>query len=147
MYNFIEAMHPECMISLSDIAKVENKFGIKFPMALKNFYFKYNAAEISLCKFTSTLLQDEIFEVHVIYPIKYTPYENGAIFEKVISGDRIDGFISSNLIPFAEDRGGNRYYCDEKTDKVYFIPSDDIDNPLMICERISDFFDNLFKTE
>lgn len=145
MYQFIDTLHEECMISPSDIAELERKYDIRVPTTLKEFYLKYNAAEISLCRFHSKDLQDEMFEIHTIYPIKYTPYENGVILEKVIWGDRMDGFIPPNLIPFAEDRGGNRYYCDENSEIVYFIPSDDIDNPVLVSENVLDFFNNIKK--
>ena len=43
--------------------------------------------------------------------------------------------------------GGDRYYCDEKTGNVFLIPCDDIDNPELLCENISDFLNNLKNEE
>ena len=63
--------------------------------------------------------------------------------EEVLSDDREDGFIPANLIPFAEDMFGNGFYCDQNTENVFFYPHEDIDNPEFVCEKISDFFDNL----
>ncbi len=143
MYKFIETSHKELAISSSDIAELEKRYTIKIPAGLKEFYLKYNAAEISLCGFRSKIPPNEMFEVHIIYPIRYTPYKNGVLLEDVLYSDRMDGFIPSNLIPFAEDRGGNRYYCDENTETVYFISSDDIDSPQFVCENPAVFLSEL----
>ena len=145
MYEFIQTLHPECSISQKDIMDLEEEYKISIPAALKEFYLKYNGADIFLCRFFPENSQVEMVEVHTIYPIKYTPYEKGAILERVLNSDRMDGFIPSELIPFAQDRGGNRCYCDKNSGKVYFISSDDIDNPVAVCEKISDFLDNLKK--
>lgn len=143
MYEFIKALHKELLITPNDITALEKEYKISIPTPLKDFYLKYNAAEISLCMFTQKNLPNDTFEVHTIYSIKYTPFKGAIILEEVLYGDRLDGFIPPNLIPFANDRGGNRYYCDEKTENVFFIPCDDIDNPVLVCENISDFLNNL----
>lgn len=145
MYQFIKTLHKEFSITPNDIADLEKEYHIKFPTALKEYYLKYNASEISLCTFTQKNVPNDTFEVHTIYSIKYEPFKGACILEEVLYDDRLDGFIPNNLIPFAEDRGGNRYYCDDKTENIFFIPCDDIDNPELVCESISDFFDNLKK--
>ena len=147
MYEFIETLHKELSITPNDITALEEEYKISIPTPLKDFYLKYNAAEISLCTFTQKELPNNTFEVHTIYSMKYAPFKGAIILEEVLYGDRLDGFIAANLIPFAEDRGGNRYYCDEKTGNVFFIPCDDIDNPELVCENISDFLNNLKNVE
>ena len=147
MYEFVKTLNKELSITPNDIAALEKEYQISIPTTLKDFYLKYNAAEISLCTFIQKELPNNTFEVHTIYPIKYSPFEHGVILEEILRDDRMDGFIPSNLIPFAKDRGGNRYYCDEKTGNVFFIPCDDIDNPELVCENISNFMNNLKNTQ
>lgn len=147
MYEFIKALHQELSITPNDITELETEYKISIPTPLKDFYLKYNAAEISLCTFTQKDLPNDTFEVHTIYSIKYAAFKGAIILEEVLYDDRMDGFIAANLIPFAEDRGGNRYYCDEKTENVFFILCDDIDNPELVCENISDFLNNLKNAE
>lgn len=143
MYEFIKTLHKELSITPNDIVELEKEYKIRIPATLKQFYLEYNAAEILLCAFTSKKLENETFEVHSIYPVKYSPFENGVILEEILDDDRMDGFIPTNLIPFAKDQGGNRYYCDENTENVFFIPCDDIDNPELVCETLSEFLNNL----
>ena len=147
MYEFIETLHKELSITPNDITALEEAYKIRIPTPLKDFYLKYNAAEISLCTFTQKELPNNTFEVHTIYPIKNSSFEHGVILEEILHDDRMDGFIPANLIPFAKDQGGDRYYCDEKTGNVFFIPCDDIDNPELVCENISDFLNNLKNVE
>ena len=52
MYEFIETLHKELSITLNDITALEEEYKISIPTPLKDFYLKYNAAEISLCTFT-----------------------------------------------------------------------------------------------
>lgn len=143
MYKFIETLHKELSITPNDITNLENEYNIKIPTTLKEFYLNFNASEIYLCEFAQNNPEEKIFEVHTIYSVKYAPFKGAIILEDVLYGDRIDGFIPANLIPFAEDRGGNRYYCDENTENVFFIPCDDIDNPELVCETLSEFLNNL----
>lgn len=75
MYEFIETLHKELSITLNDITALEEEYKISIPTPLKDFYLKYNAAEISLCTFTQKELPNNTFEVHTIYSMKYAPFD------------------------------------------------------------------------
>ena len=143
MIQLIKTVHGGCKIFENDIKDIESHFSIQIPKELKKFYLDYNGADIYLCQFTMDDPSVEPFEVHTIYPIKYCALPYGVTLEKVIEGDRLDGFLLFNLIPFAEDQGGDRYYYDNNTEEVFWIPSDDIDNPEKVCDSVAEFISKL----
>ena len=64
---------------------------------------------------------------------------DGLSFEKIVDDDRTDGFIPSSYYPIARDRGGNLYYWDATTEKVYYVLNDDIEDPFLVFQDLDDF--------
>lgn len=133
MYNFIKDRSSEYLVTEKEIHEVEEKFEIMFPQKLKDFYLKYSGATLELRKIT---VNDERYFVEGIYYIK----DSTVALETIMQWDRNDGYISDKMIPLAYDQGGERYYWNTEDEKVYFMDGIDLDNPIYICENISEFF-------
>ena len=133
MYNFIKKIKDDEKVSIDDILEIENRFGFKMPDILKNYYLTYNGATIYRCVF---LVDGYEVEVAKMVELKHSFLP----FEKIIEMDRQDGFISSNMIPIARNSGGDYYYWDKQSGKVYLFLSDSIDNPIIICETVEELF-------
>lgn len=134
MYKFIKECKEGYLISEEDIQKVEECLGIEIPLILKKFYCNYNGAKITLCKF---YVDDYEYEISEIIPLKY----GKSCFEEVIRNDRQDEIIPSNMLPIANNRGGDYYYWDMLSEKVYLFYCDDIENPIYICKSIEKLFE------
>ena len=140
MYKFIKKLHEECKIDPLDIQALEKKFDIKFPSEMVDFYLQYNDAEIYLSEIET---EEDKPQVFAFYPIRYrhSRYE-GTIDETMLSF-RQDGFFDPKMIPFAGDQGGDPYFCDSISGEIYLIRSDDIDEPIKICDSFNEFLSRL----
>lgn len=118
------------------IRELEDKYDISFPKILQEYYSKYNDAKISLIIMD---VQGYECEVAKIIPL----VGDKLCFEKIVQNDRIDGFLPNTYYPLARDRGGNCYYWDSETYNVYFVLSDDIDNPFCVAESVEEFMNKL----
>lgn len=98
----------------------------------------YNGAKIRLCKFYIDNFEHEISE---ILPLKY----GKSCLEEVIKNDRNDDIIPRNMIPIANNRGGDYYYWDVLDESVYLFYCDDIENPVYICNDIEELFNLMSK--
>ena len=63
MYPFVVSKNAGYSVSESDIAAIEERFGVKFPQALKDYYIQYNCADISFCGYVKGA---EIYEIDVL---------------------------------------------------------------------------------
>ena len=133
MYNFLKETTKHNHTTISDITRIEEKYSIKFPSILKNFYLDYDENKINLCKFN---VDGYSCEVAKIIPLN----ANGLTFEKIVENDRADGFIDKDFYPIASNRGGDFYYWSSKTGKVYLVLADDIDNPFVVSSNVETFF-------
>lgn len=140
MYTFIKQQHEECKIKPDDIQSVEEKFNIKLPSELSEFYLQYNGAEIYLSQIEKDTL---VFQVDAFYPIKNSFSSKLPTMDTLIEWDRMDGFINQSMIPFAKDQGGDSYYCDSVSGKIYIIRSDEIDDPIKIFDSFTEFLSEL----
>lgn len=120
----------------SAIQRVERKYGIKFPMDLREYYSKYDGARINLCMIDKG---DMKYEVSRIIPLS----GEGLTFEKIVDNDREDGFIDADFYPLASNRGGDLYYWSAGDQSVYLLYGDDIEHPIQICQDVSTFFESL----
>lgn len=134
MYKFIKNHKQEFLITEGDIKRIEKYWKIEFPEILKNFYLHYNGAKIKLCKF---YVEDFTYEISELLPLKY----GSSCFEEVIKSDRQDGIIPSNMIPIANDRGGDYYYWNLLNENIFLYYCDAIENPVYICESIEKLFE------
>lgn len=136
MFNFLKDNQKQSHTTIGDIARIEGKYSITVPTVLKTFYLDYDGNKINLCKFD---IDGYTCEVAKIIPLN----ASGLTFEKIVDNDRIDGFISKDFYPIASNRGGDFYYWSAKTEKVYLVLADDIENPFLIASSVTAFFDIL----
>ena len=132
MYNFII----DSVSNIPDnimIETVEQKYNITFPYKLKEYYSLYNGVPIKLCTF---IINDTEYEVNRILPLISTSLS----VDSIAQNDRIDNFISNEWFPFAQDRGGDIYYWNTNNETIALIRCDNIENPIKICNNITDFF-------
>lgn len=144
MYHFIVSKNDEYSISPNDISSIEEKFGITFPKALKTYYLQFNCADTILCGY---IKGTDVYEVDVIYPIKYKYPKYMPLVETLMERDRRDGYISCDMIPFAADQSEGRYYCNSTTGQIFLILSYDIDNPILLCDDFTEFINNLVNVD
>lgn len=140
MFKFIANNEPKPNITKEYIEEVENKLNIKFPEILKEYYLNYNCAELKECKFTIKGISEE-FVLDYIIPLNYgtTPFEK--VYEWTLSNEA----IPKGYIAFAYDICSDEFYWDPTSNKVYYIRHDDVENPVLICETIEEFFEILNK--
>lgn len=138
MYSFIKKMKDDEKITIEDIAEIEKTFSFQMPEILKEYYLANNGASIHRCIFSVDGYEVEVAKL-VELKYGYLP------LEKIIEMDRKDGFISPNMIPIARNSGGDYYYWDSKSGKVYLFLCDSIENPIWICQNIEEFFSLLQK--
>lgn len=77
------------------------------------------------------------FEVSEILPLKYGAFT----FEDVIANDRGDEIIPANMVPIAQNRGGDIYYWNTSNENIFLYYCDDIENPIYICENVRALFE------
>lgn len=116
--------------------RLEAKYSIAFPLVLREFYRRHDGQKIAICKFRVNGYGCEVSDLVSLCVGRMT-------FERIVDNDREDGFISSELFPLAMDRGGNLYYWQMGTEKVFLLLSDDIENPFLVTDSIQAFFDLL----
>lgn len=134
MYKFIKGCVKECLVNEEQIREIEEIWNISFPEILKDYYQNYNGCKINLCVFFMDGFEYEISE---ILPLKYGSFT----FDDVIANDRGDGIIPSNMIPIAHNRGGDIYYWDTLNENIVLYYSDDIENPIYICDNVKTLFE------
>ncbi len=133
MYNFIKKVKDEELVTISDILAIEKEFNFQMPEMLKEYYLSYNGASIHDCIFS---IDGYEVEVAKLVELKY-----GVLpLEKIINMDRQDGLIPSNMIPIARNSGGDYYYWNNQNGQVYLYLSDNIEDPVWICESVEEFF-------
>lgn len=133
MYSCIKTIKDDEKISIDDVLEIEQRFGFKMPEILRDYYLMYNGASIYNCVFS---IDGYEVEVAKLVELKY-----GVLpLEKIIEMDREDGFIPSNMIPVARNSGGDYYYWNDQSGQVYLYLSDCVEDPILICENLEEFF-------
>ena len=140
MYKFIKERQQQNAVTEKDIKEVEEKFKIMFPQKLKDFYLKYSGATLELREIR---VNNEKYFIEGMYYIK----DSTVALEEIMQWDRNDGYISDKMVPLAYDQSRERYYWNTEDEKVYFIDGMDLENPIYICENISEFFKLLEEAE
>lgn len=120
----------------SAIQRVEHKYHIVFPEALREYYSKYDGMQIDLCMIHKG---ERKYEVSRIIPLS----GEGLTFEKIVDNDREDGLVDADFYPLASNRGGDLYYWCIEDQNVYLLYGDDIEHPIPICQGVSTFFESL----
>lgn len=132
-FNFIKQKKEEYHITEEEIVCIEERYNIKFPQILKSYYILHNGDTVKLCRFT---IDDYEYSIAKIVQLK----SGTATFEHIVDNDREDGIIGENMMPVARNEGGDYFYWDKVSEKVFLFLCDDIENHIYICDNIEDLF-------
>jgi len=136
MYDFLKKENSGIKPEPHEIKVIEDSYGFEFPQILFDFYLLHNVGTIKLCTFEIDGFEHQVRNM--------VPLKEGALtFEEIVTNDRKDGFIDTNMLPLAMNEGGDMYYWDKNNENVYLYYWDDIENPIFISENIKSFFELL----
>lgn len=136
MFDFVKGTESAHEDSLRKIAMLEEKYSINFPDILKEYYSKFDGEKIELVTFFIDGFECEVAKIVPIISEKMN-------FESVTDNDKADGFMPADYYPIARDRGGDYYYWDSQTGKVYLVFVDDYENPFEVAGSVKEFFSKL----
>lgn len=139
MFKFISKDSNIENVSLDYIREFENKWNIKFPEILIDYYTNHNTAELEEFTF---YIHNLAFSVEFIIPLKY----GNVCIEKILSFNESNEYISKTFIPLAEDIDGDDFYWDASNGKVYYLSMGNVENPIPICDSVEQFFEILNKS-
>lgn len=135
MYKFILQETEDNKITNQEIVEIEERYNIKFPTVLRDYYLKYHGDKIKKSYVNNGKYK---YGVSTIVLLKG---QRNSYFGKLVEMDRRDQFIDSHFYPFARNEGGDYYYWDDRNEDIYLIYCDDIENPILICNSIQRFFE------
>jgi len=141
MFKFIESTELDKNVNNDYIDELERKYNIKFPRILREYYLNYNCSKEKECTFKIDGIdrEDTDFILDTMIPLKYGTICLEKEYEWVLK----DEYISNEFIPLAYDMDSDRYYWNSKTGKVYYISQENVENPILLCNSVEDFFDIL----
>jgi hypothetical protein len=139
-------------VSDEDLNRIEHKYSFKFPQVLRQYYLSYNGA--ALKDLYADGIANEGFGLHDIYPVKYKwDYSQGNKVMPVLadvgqmeefyewSKDDFPVVVDNDLVPFANEAGGDEYYWQKNTGAVFYLCHEDIDNLIPAFDSVDAFFE------
>lgn len=141
MFKFIESLESEKNVNNNYIDEIEKKYNINFPNILREYYLNYNCSKLKECTFKIEDIDGEgsEFILDTIIPLKYGTVCLEKEYEWVLK----DEYIPNDFIPLAYDMNSDRYYWNSKTGKVYYISDENVENPILLCNSVDEFFNIL----
>lgn len=141
MFTFIESEELDKNIDNEYINELESKMNIKFPQILRKYYLKHNFSKEKKCTFKIDGI-DVYFVLDYIMPLKYGNTSVEKEYKYVLDNE----YIPNNYIPFAVDMNSDNYYWDSENSKVYYISHENVENPILVCNNVDEFFEILNKS-
>jgi len=141
MFKFIESEELDKKVTEDYINELEKKMKIVFPNILREYYLKHNFSKEKECTFRIEGI-DADFILNCIIPLKYGKVSLEKQYEWVLKDD----YLSNELIPLAIDMDEDNYYWNSKTGKVYYISLSNVENPILVCNSVDEFFEILNKS-
>lgn len=138
MFKFIESEDLDKNVTNDYINGLEKKMGIVFPSILREYYLKHNFSKGKECTFRIEGI-DADFILDTIIPLKYGTIPLEKEYKWVLENE----YISNEHIPLAVDMDGDNYYWNSKSGKVYYISHENVENPILICNSVEEFFEIL----
>lgn len=140
-FKFILSNEKDKNVTSEYINSIEKLFNIKFPNILRYYYLNYNFSDAKECSFKIYGIDDD-FVLDTIIPLKYGRMPLEKEYEFILK----DESISNDFIPLAIDMDSDEYYWNRKSGKVYYISIENVENPILICNSVDEFFDILNKS-
>lgn len=141
MFKFIESEDLEKNVTNDYINELEKKMKIVFPSILREYYLKHNFSKEKECTFRIEGI-DADFILDTIIPLKYGTISLEKEYKWVLENE----YISNEHIPLAVDMDADNYYWNSNTGKVYYISHENVENPILVCNSVEDFFEILNKS-
>jgi len=141
MFKFIESEELDKKVTEDYINELEKKMKIVFHNILREYYLKHNFSNEKECTFRIEGI-DADFILNCIIPLKYGKVSLEKQYEWVLKDD----YLSNELIPLAIDMDEDNYYWNSKTGKVYYISASNVENPILVCNSVDEFFEILNKS-
>jgi len=141
MFKFIESEELDKKVTEDYINELEKKMKIVFPNILREYYLKHNFSKEKECTFRIEGI-DADFILNCIIPLKYGKVSLEKQYEWVLKDD----YLSNELIPLAIDMDEDNYYWNSKTGKVYYISLSNVENKILVCNSVDEFFEILNKS-
>lgn len=118
------------------INEFQNRYNVKLPEILKEYYLKYNKSDIKECEFY--LYGEEYnFCIEFLYSLKNGTQPVEKFLDKWIPENE---YISNSWLPLACDADNSDYYWDKETGKVFYLSLGNVENPIPICDSVEEFF-------
>lgn len=141
MFKFIESEDLEKNVTNDYINELEKKMKIAFPSILREYYLKHNFSKDKECTFRIEGI-DADFILDTIIPLKYGTIPLEKEYKLVLENE----YISNENIPLAVDMDADNYYWNSNTGKVYYISHENVENPILVCNSVEEFFEILNKS-
>ena len=132
------------------IAALEERFRIRLPQELKEFYRQHNGAVFS----PGALSSPERCQLCYFYPIGQRDQENFPLsIDQLLEWQKMDNLIPMCYVPFCEDEAGNSYYV--RVDQegygeihyiVDFLDNDCIEGTGLAAGSFAEFMDKVAGT-
>jgi len=139
-YKFLEKEIDNREKSEVRIAYLEQKYGIVFPDILKDLYSRTDGSGMRTCYLE---IDDYGYEVYDLVTLED---EDGG-FEWLVDGiyraEPMNRYIPADWYPIAEDEGGDHYFWSSKTQQVYYVFHEDVDDKILIADSIEEFIEML----
>lgn len=147
--DIVEGYDEGLAIHEGNIREAEERFGVRFPEALREFFLKHNGA---IVRDGFALGRSEY--IHGMSRVRCDGHEkynhevwvdNGMMMWR--RGDQIQKDHAHVCdVPFLYDDGGNDFVCDTSTPlgAVYYVPLDGgCERSPMLCESLQEFLDSI----
>lgn len=130
-------------IKKEDLPKVEKALGFPLPESLKAHYLKYNGGQP---KRTWIVTEDgDEYTINYFFPMVHTSEESPMTvedyYEQLVTKKKL---LPKNLIPFADDDGGDLYTMDKDTGEIYYYAMDTKD-PKKAKRHVADTLENFLQ--
>lgn len=137
-YRFLEREIDNREKSEVRIAYLEQKYGIVFPDILKDLYSRTDCLGMRTCYVE---IDDHGYEVCELVTLED---EDGG-FEWLVDGiyrvEPMNRFIPADWYPIAEDEGGDHYFWSSRTQQVYYVFQEELDEKVLIADSVEEFLE------
>lgn len=132
MFEFIAREALDARIDEAYLSEVENRYGVRFPQPLREYYLRHNGAEFEEAPFISNGYR---FCVAELLTIRHATMPLEEVLENQEGEDELEG-----CVPFAMDADYEYYYWLKDTGEIVYIDFEDVENRLPVCGSMEEFF-------
>lgn len=145
-YRFLEKEIDNREKSEARIAYLEQKYGIVFPDILKDLYSRTDYSQMRTCYIEKDYNGYEVCDLVTLedgYISEDGYYSFEELIDRVYRTEPMNRYIPDDWFPLAEDEGGDHFFWSSKTQKVYYVFSEALEDKILIADSIEEFIDML----